>query len=370
MMESSEALVVGGGPAGAAVGILLARRGRKVTIVEKTGSMHDKVCGEFLSGEAVRYLAHLGLDLRSLGAVHIYGVRLVRQKCIAECELPFVAMALTRRTLDEALLALAAREGVDVRRGMRITALERSVTGWSARTDGEPIVSHSVFLATGKHDLGGWRRPEGKQNDLVAFKMYFALAAEQQRALRGWIELCLFPGGYAGLQLTEGGSANLCLLVNRETLRSCGNDWPTLIGQILRFSEHLAGRLEGAQPLLEKPLALSSIPYGMLLANAEAGLWRLGDQAAVTPSFSGDGISIALHSAAAAAELYLRGGTPREVAARLQGELRSPIALATTISRLMIAAPALAYLLRACPPLLREFASHTRVPQTAMVADL
>jgi flavin-dependent dehydrogenase len=362
-MMTSEALVVGGGPAGAAVGILLARNGREVTLAEKTGSMHDKVCGEFLSGEALRYLAFLGLDLRGLGAVPIYGVRLARRRCIAECELPFGAAAVTRRTLDEALLAMAAREGVEVRRGLRIAALQTEQPGWSAQaTEGDAIRAHSVFLATGKHDLGGWHRPEGKQNDLVAFKMYFALAGAQQQALRGWIELCLFPGGYAGLQLTEEGKANLCLLVNRATLRSCGNHWQLLLAQILRFSEHLAGRLECAEPLLEKPLALSSIPYGMLLGGAERGLWRLGDQAAVTPSFSGDGMSIALHSAAVAAELYLRGGTPWEFAARLQKELRAPIALATTLSRLMVGAPALAHLLRAWPPLLRVVAGRTRVP--------
>jgi len=365
----SQALVIGGGPAGAAVGILLARHGRRVTILEKSSGMQNKVCGEFLSGEAVQYLAQLGLDLPALGATSIYGVRLARRRCIAECELPFPAMSLTRRKLDEALIALALREGVDVRRGVRVESLQRVGMSWSARVaDGDAIVAKAAFLATGKHDLGNWRRPQGKQNDLIAFKMYFALARSQQQAMRGWIELCLFPGGYAGLQLVEDGSANLCLLVNRATLQSCSNDWQTLLTRILNFSEHLAARLEGAKPLLEKPLALSSIPYGMLLRDAKPDLWRLGDQTAVTPSFSGDGMSIALHSAEVAAELYLNGRTSAELAVRLRKELRSSIALATTISRLMIAAPALAHLLRAWPQLLRVLGSHTRVPQTALVS--
>jgi menaquinone-9 beta-reductase len=369
MRSPSEALIVGGGPAGAAVGILLARSGRQVTIVEKSKGAHDKVCGEFLSGEAVQYLRSLGIELPTLGAASIYGVRLVRRTCIAECELPFVAMSLTRRRLDEALLSTAARNGVDVRRGVRIETLQREETVWSARVENcEWLCAKTVFLATGKHDLGGWRRPKGKQNGLVAFKMYFDLPRAQQRALRGWIELCLFPGGYAGLQLTEDSNANLCLLADRAALQSCGNDWQVLLARILDFSEHLAMRLDGAQPLLEKPLALSSIPYGMLLRDAEPGLWRLGDQTAVTPSFSGDGMSIALHSAEVAAELYLNGGTPAQLAARLHEELKSSIALATTISRLMIAAPALAHVVRAWPQMLRILGTHTRVPQTALVS--
>jgi menaquinone-9 beta-reductase len=367
--NTSEALIVGGGPAGAAIGILLARRGRQVTIVEKSSGAHDKVCGEFLSGEAVQYLQSLGIDLPALGAAPIYGVRLARRTCVAECELPFPAMSLSRRKLDEALLGTCAREGVDVRRGVRVDSMERVQTGWSARVEnGEPLQAQSMFLATGKHDLGGWRRPKGKQNDLVAFKMYFLLAPPQRRALRGWIEVCLFAGGYAGLQTVEDGSANFCLLVNRTTLKSCGNDWQTLLARILDFSEHLAKRLEAAQPLLAKPLALSSIPYGMLLRDVEPGLWRLGDQTAVTPSFSGDGMSIALHSAEVAAELYLNGGKPADLAARLHKELHSSIVLATAISRLMIAAPALAHTIRAWPQLLRIFGTHTRVPQTALVS--
>ena len=369
MNQPSEALVVGGGPAGAAIGILLARRGREVTLVEKSSGMHDKVCGEFLSGEAVQYLAQLGLDLTALGATPIYGVRLAGRRYIAECELPFSALSLTRRKLDEALLGNAAREGVDVRRGVRIETLQRTQTGWSALVaNGEPVRARTVFLATGKHDVGGKRRPTGKQNDLVAFKVYFVLSHSQLQALRGWIELCLFPGGYAGLQLTEDRNANLCLLVDRATLQDCGNQWQTLLSRILDFSGHLAVRLQGAQSLFEKPLALSSIPYGMLLHNAEPDLWRLGDQTAVTPSFSGDGMSIALHSAEVAAELYLSGRNSTDLAARLHNELRSSIALATTISRLMIAAPALAHLLRAWPRLLGVLGTFTRVPGTALVS--
>jgi menaquinone-9 beta-reductase len=367
--NSSEALIVGGGPAGAAVGILLARGSRQVTIVEKSSGAHDKVCGEFLSGEAVEYLASLGIDLPALGATSIYGLRLANRTCIAECELPFPAMSLSRRKLDEALLTTAAREGVEVRRGVRANTLRKLRTGWSAHVEnGELLNAQSVFLATGKHDLGEWRRPMGKQNDLVAFKMYFSLAPAQQQALRGWVELCLFPGGYAGLLLTEDGSLNLCLLVNPETRQSCGNNWQALLGRILDCSAHLAMRLDGAQPLVRKPLALSSIPYGMLLSYSEPGLWRLGDQTAVTPSFSVDGISLALHSAEVAAELYLNGGTPADLAARLRRELHASIALATTISRLIIAAPVLAHTMRAWPQLLPILGTRTRVPQTALVS--
>lgn len=363
----TDVLIFGGGLAGAAAGAWLAQLGCEVEIVEQSSAMQHKVCGEFVSAEAVGYLAQLGLNLGELGAVPIHSVRLVAHTPIAECELPFPAMSITRRKLDEALLSLAQSKGAIVRRGCRVESLRRCTNGWIAQLRGGEIRrAQTVFLATGKHDLGGYRRPPGRQNDLIAFKMYFQLEPHQQQALRGWVELALFPGGYAGLQLVEDGAANLCLLVNRATLQRCRNNWQLVLKHIFEFSAHLSHRLQNAQPLLSRPLALSAIPYGMIQSRAEPGLWRLGDQAAVTPSFSGDGMSIALHSARLAAELFTHGGSSTQLAERLHRELLVPIRLATTLSHLMVAAPALAHLLRVYPRVMGVLASTTRIPEGAL----
>ena len=146
--------------------------------------MHHKVCGEFLSLEAVSYIAQLGIDLRALGAVPINGIRLAKRTCIAKRELPFPAMSITRRKLDEALLSSASQAGAVISRGRRVESLRRSGSIWTALlTGGEIRCAPTAFLATGKHDIVGHRRPPGKQNDLIAFKMYFRLAPAQRQAL-------------------------------------------------------------------------------------------------------------------------------------------------------------------------------------------
>jgi len=382
--SQSDAIVIGGGPSGSALAIHLARSGRAVELIEQSAAPHHKVCGEFLSHEAIACLNGLGLDClgidpRALGAVDIHSVRLSARKQIAACDLPFPALSLTRRALDGALLTSAIGAGVTVQRGHSVNSLAHSEDGWRAQlSNGESHSAPAAFLATGKHDLAGHRRPRGKQSDLIAFKMYFRLATTQQRALEGWVELFLFPGGYAGLQLTEGGQANLCFVINRKQLRAPKGDpegdsekhgqphhWPALLNHLLRHSDPLAERLNGAHALLTKPLALSFIPYGLLVANAQHGLWRLGDQTAVIPSFTGDGISIALHSAQLAAELFVCGSDSATFARRLRSELRGSVNLATTLSRLMIATPALAQLARFWPGALCHLAQHTRIPHSA-----
>ncbi|MFP5276729.1 MAG: NAD(P)/FAD-dependent oxidoreductase [Acidobacteriota bacterium] len=367
MTSRPDALVAGGGPAGAAVAAHLARRGRTVVLLEQSAAAHHKVCGEFLSHEAVDDLQRLGILVDDMGAAPIHAVRLSGRKQIAACELPFPARSLSRYALDEALLAVAARAGAEVRRSRRVDRIEPSPDGWLARfSNGQSQPANAVFLATGKHDVNGHRRPPGKQSNLVAFKMHFRLASAQRQALHGWVELFVYPGGYAGLQLTESADANLCLVATRTMLRRCEGEWPALLERICTSSEALAERLDGAQPLFPKPLALSSIPYGMLLAQSAPGLWRLGDQAAVIPSFAGDGISIALHSARRAADFFLRGASSHEFARSLHAELRRSVGAATGISQALVTVPALAHAARLWPPVLRLIASRTRIPAGAL----
>lgn len=369
MSSDLDALILGGGPAGAALGMLLAKAGRRVTILEKTYAAHDKVCGEFLSHEAVRYLRALGVEPATLGARPVSYVRLAGRKLFGECALPFTGISLTRRVLDEVLLTRAREAGAHVERGSCVEALEATHECWVARlASGETRRATAAFLATGKHDLRGWKRSPGIQNGLVAFKMYFQLARDDDAELESRVELILFPGGYAGLLFLPGGVMNLCLLVKRAMLQSLGGRWANVLDHIQSCSPYFARYLCGATPLLEKPLALSSIPYGYLRRDARDGLWRLGDQAAVIPSFSGDGISIALHSAHLAAEHFVAGSSADEYQRNLHAQLRGPVKAATVVAQLMVAAPSLASGVRLWPRALAVITRRTRIPQAALLA--
>src|SRR5579862_6033240 len=223
-------LVIGGGVAGCASAIALAQKGRSVTLIEREPTPRHKVCGEFLSGEALEDLHALGIDVASLGAVPIEYVRLAAVRRAATAPLPFPAKSLTRKSLDTALIAAAIAAGVRVERGRSVQSLRHANANlWQATLDDGTIYeAPTAFLATGKHDLRGHPRPEDPQR-WVAFKMYFRLSAAQTADLADASELMLYSGGYGGIQPVEDGITNFCLVVKRWYFARAGLRWEGLL---------------------------------------------------------------------------------------------------------------------------------------------
>ncbi|PYQ34156.1 MAG: monooxygenase, partial [Acidobacteria bacterium] len=104
MTESFDAVVVGAGPAGSAAATVLAGSGRAVLLLEKDVFPRHKVCGEFLSPDALPSLDRLGTraeiesataERMTRGALHLPGRRAVR------FELPRPALGISRLRLDD-----------------------------------------------------------------------------------------------------------------------------------------------------------------------------------------------------------------------------------------------------------------------------
>jgi flavin-dependent dehydrogenase len=367
-----EVLILGGGVAGCAASIALARKGRSVRLIEREPTPRHKVCGEFLSGEALEDLHALGIDVASLGAVPINFVRLAAARRAATAPLPFPAKSLTRKALDTALIAAAIAAGVHVERGRSVQSLSRATSNlWQAALDdGTTYEAPTAILATGKHDLRGHGRPKDLQQ-WVGFKMYYRLSAAQTADLADASELTLYSGGYGGIQPVEDGVTNFCCVVQRRYFASAGLRWEGLLAKMQQDCPHLAMRLDGAEPLLDKPITITHIPYGYLRRATEDGLYCIGDQAAVIPSFTGDGISIALHTARRAAAAYLAAEPASVFQPKLRSAMLPQMRLAEAAANGLnnaLARAVLPFCLRVWPGAMRVTARLTRVTQPVAVA--
>jgi flavin-dependent dehydrogenase len=202
---------------------------------------------------------------------------------------------------------------------------------------------------------------------LLGFKMYWHL--RDPEALGGRVELHLFPGGYAGLEMVEGDRANLCLVVRKSAFSGLGGRWGSLLGHLHETCPGLAVRLSRAVPCAAKPLAVAAIPYGLVQEKSD-GVWRLGDQAAVIPSFTGEGMAIALHSARLAADVFGSGRDPEVFQRRLARDVRGQVRRATLASQALVATFPQALAGRMLNPwLMRLLIRETRIARGVRIND-
>ena len=358
-----DAVVVGAGPAGASLARRLSISGRSVLLLERSHGAHQKVCGEFLSHEAISYLTEMGIDPVKLGAVPISSVALIRDRAVASAALPFPAVSLSRFRLDEALIELAAHAGAEVARGSRVHGVQGHPGHWRVEVDDHAVMAREVFMASGKHDIRGWKRPPGRQSDLIGFKQRFDLAPAQASELAKRVELYLFPGGYCGLEPVENDVGNMSLLVRKSRFAQLGS-WERLWDHMVTSNPILGDRLRGATAMMERPLSISALPYGFVRCRS-GGPWFIGDQAAVIPSFAGNGISMALHSAYLAAECYVSGRSSDDFQDAFARDVRRPVHRATMLSQLLVRPWAQGVLSTAAcylPLAMSTIAAGTRLP--------
>ena len=332
-MRRTAALIVGGGPAGSAAAIMLARGGMAPELIERTPDVHDVVCGGFLGWDALASLERLGIDAKGLGARPIHRLRLVTTEQRVEVDLPHPAAGLSRRVLDAALLSEAASAGTVVMRGRAVRAgdpMARSVR----LDDGEEIAADALLLATGKHELRGMTRTLDERAERPSLGLRTALPGSPRlhAELEGVIELHLFEGGYAGLLLQEDGTTNICLSVEQHRLSEARNV-RTLIDQVTAETPRLGERLR--TEALGEWDAVAGVPYGWRTGNTAPGVFRLGDQSAVIASLAGDGVAIALRSGTAAAAALLRHGPEGACSYQAAFSRRSalPLAVAEALRR-------------------------------------
>ena len=129
-MNTADALVIGGGPAGTSAAIGLALAGWKVVLAEQHAYPRQKVCGECLPAGAFALLDELGVGdrvrehagpvLTRVGWMDAQSIVLADMPACRTTREPY-GRALGRDVLDEILMNRAREAGVEVRQPARVT---------------------------------------------------------------------------------------------------------------------------------------------------------------------------------------------------------------------------------------------------------
>jgi menaquinone-9 beta-reductase len=354
-----DALVVGGGPAGAAAAARLAARGFTTIVVDRAAFPRDKVCGDFVGPAALAELADLGVTgTGAFGATNVIG------ECAMHVDgdplgilpipkvdgLPGYGRVIPRRQLDAWVLDAARHAGATVLDGRKVTAVEQAPGAVTVRGHGAAgpwrLRTRLLLGADGSNSmiaraLRGTAPP--RQDRIVAVRAYFEDVVGPADQISLYMSRDSFPG-YYWLFPCGDGQANVGIGVLASTYpsaRACRNLRDLLLRLIAEDAalQHRLGGAHLADPVGGCPLTT----YNPALPLAGERMMLIGDAAGLINPLNGEGIQYALHSARWAAAIAADGLSSDRLDAaslaayqqRVQHHLRQDMAFSRLIVQLI-----------------------------------
>lgn len=322
MIQQYDAIIIGAGPAGSTVAILLAQAGWHVALVEKQDFPRRKVCGECIAASNFPILDKLGIGtaVTALAGPALQRVAVWQGKHSVSADLPPLAgtahpwgKALGREILDTLLLERAKQCGVDVLQPWAVKHVHRSAVLSrcelvQVRTRETAQLQSPVVIAA----HGSWQLEPDEQrserparaSDLFGFKANFDAPAMKA----GLLSVLGFAGGYGGMVLGDHRTATLACCIRRDVLMRLRAD-----GSASRAAEAVQSYLTAqctsvAETLSTATLTGSWLSVGPLrpgirIGKERDGIFRIGNAAGEAHPIIGEGMSMAFQSALLCATL-------------------------------------------------------------------
>jgi len=302
---STDVLISGAGPAGAIAALVLARRGVRVTLVDRARFPREKLCGDTINPGALSILRRLGLERLTEGALPVRGMIVTGHgvTVTGEYEDGLQGVAISRRVFDERLVAAAAAAGAQVEegvlvRGPVVETTTGAVLGLQLVTPSGTLERRASRLAIA---ADGRASRVARAAGLVrthAGPRRWAVGAifEGVTGLTEFGEMHVRAGRYIGIAPLPGGFANSCVVTaDRKALL----DRDLLVASI-RQQPEIAPRFKGARMVsaitVLGPLAVETKSAGT------TGLLLAGDAAGFIDPMTGDGLRFAFRGGELAAE--------------------------------------------------------------------
>jgi flavin-dependent dehydrogenase len=319
--------IIGGGPAGTIAALEAQRHGLRVALWDRDRFPRDKVCGEFISSEA-RPILQSEIPAAIVDGAEVHGAQFVTHRGVSRTfDLPRPALGLSRRRLDHELWRAAESAGVESHEGEAVRRVRAPASGsnpagaWEIENaDGCVRRARSLIVACGRWwAIEGLASPASwadlpTRGDWIGAKAHFTGIPRRDK-----VEMYLFRGGYCGLAPVEDGATNVCCLVHRQHVRQTGLKaqegfaaWLAKVSRLPALETRVRGAVQVSPVVTTAPVRLArreAVQHGALM---------VGDASGFLDPFTGEGISMALHSgrlaAQAVASALLEGADGRTAA--------------------------------------------------------
>jgi len=300
-----DAIVIGGGLAGATTAIRLAENGWNILVLEKTLFPRNKVCGEFLSPAVWSLFEALGITQKILAQK---GSRVHKASFIwqegrqVEIDLPFTSQAhpygygLSRKSLDKLLLTEAQERGCLVRENQEVRQIKRMEQRFVISAFDFEKKQHveyetlRVINTAGKFNRWYHESPSSShhaEEKRIGFKAHFEGPSLNQK-----VQLVFFKGGYLGLIEIENNQCNLCGTVNTDRMRPLAFDFDKLLDEIAGQNAVFRDWYQNAK---RKTVWLSCGPQTHQFYHGyQEGVFYAGDAACSLEPFLGQGMLMAV----------------------------------------------------------------------------
>jgi flavin-dependent dehydrogenase len=291
----SRVAIVGAGPAGAAAGWHLARRGHEVTLFDRAAFPRDKTCGDWLTPLALRELAALGLDAAALEQA-APGHALIQRNALlspdgrrSEQRMPVPGRCIRRARLDALIVERAVGAGCVLQQRM----VKRLTRGDAAWADHDHLVDARGAGA-------------GPPN-AVGLRGYWTVPRAAAAALADQVAICTdarWRRGYGWVFALGGDADVLHFNIGVGLWKQDSRDGATVHDFLAHFlARHpLASAVCAAATASTRPVGYPVMLGGWRNRVERDGVLCIGDAAGLADPLTGDGIGNALASGRLLAE--------------------------------------------------------------------
>ena len=298
-----DVIIVGGGLAGLTSAIHLSKFKQRVLLIEKNSYPKHKVCGEYISNEALPYLNSLGINPTKEGAKKITKVHVSTiTGGLIKGDLPLGGFGMSRYFLDELLANKALSNGVSILQDS-VDSVDFKDNQFCVQTKNLKLFQSKITIgAFGKKsalDLKMSRKFTQKKSPYLAVKLH--VKGDFPENL---VALHNFKGGYCGVSKVENNAINLCYITEYESFKKHKNitDFQE---QVVFKNKHLRKIFTESKPVFEKPLTISQISFETKQA-VEDHIIMCGDTAGMIHPLCGNGMGMAIAGARLASTLILQ----------------------------------------------------------------